>query len=418
GSNRIVFVAGAHHADVGGSLVLFDPSRVHLDEQSGEDDLSSLEILTPEVEFPETPNEWPGSFYHSPCPLSEDYYLVSFSFDPLSGMGSKVLEDTKTGIYYFDRFGNLELLYRDPEISSMNAMPLEAAPPAHELASTLDPSLGAQGEFLLADVNWSLLPLPEGRPVRSLRVFQVLPKSETHIANQPRLGYANAESARLLLGTVPVENDGSAWFRVPAGKPVYFQAVDADGRAVQGMRSLTYLQPGERRGCVGCHEPSGKAPRPRVPLAAQRPPSILEPGPDGSQPISYPRLVQPVLDRSCVRCHDGSSGQGKSPLVLTGGAAGSFTQSYESLRPLVRWYEWGGATIHPIVTLPGRMGADESPLSAILDDATHRGIGLADADRRRLYLWLDSGAPFYGTYSQREQLAQQQGAAVAVPALE
>ena len=102
--------------------------------------------------------------------------------------------------------------------------------------------------------------MPADRPIRELRVYQVLPKETTHIANQPRIGIANAESARMLLGSVPVEADGSAYFRAPAGKPLYFQAVDAEGRAVQSMRSVTYLQPGERRGCVGCHETPGTAP--------------------------------------------------------------------------------------------------------------------------------------------------------------
>ena len=418
GSNRIAFIAGAHHADVGGSLVLFDPAWTHLDDESGEDDFRSLEILTPEVVFPEAPDQWPASFYHSPWPLSEDYFLVSFSFEPLSGMSSGVQEDTKTGIYYFDRFGNQELLYRDPDISSMNAMPLGAARLPHQLPSMLDPMLGDEGEFFLADVNWSLLPFPADRPIRSLRVFQILPKSETHMVNQPRIGYANAEPARSLLGTVPVEEDGSAYFRVPAGKPICFQAVDEDGRAVQGMRTLTYLQPGERRGCVGCHEPSGSAPPRRMTLALRRGPSILQVGPDGSQPFSYPRLVQPVLDRSCVSCHDGTTGPGKSDLVLTGEPAGKFTRSYESLRPFVRLYEWGGGSIYQTVTVPGRMGADESPLTAVLTDETHRPIKLSESDRRGLYLWLDANATFYGTYSEKEQLAQQQGQLVPVPKLQ
>lgn len=418
GSNRIAFIAGAHHADVGGSLVLFDPAWTHLDEASGEDDFRSLEILTPDVVFPEAPDQWPASFYHSPWPLSEDYFVVAFSFEPLSGMSSRVLDDSKTGIYYFDRFGNLELLYRDPEISSMNAMPLGTARTPHQLPSVLEPILGKEGELFLADVNWSLRPLPPDRPIRSLRVFQVLPKSETHMANQPRIGYANAEPARSLLGTVPVEKDGSAYFRVPAGKPIYFQAVDGEGRAVQGMRTLTYLQPGERRGCVGCHEPSGSAPPRLATLALRRAPSTLEPGPDGTQPFSYPRLVQPVLERSCVSCHDGSSGPRKSELVLTGEPAGSFTRSYEGFRPFVRCYEWGAGSIFQTVTVPGRMGADESPLAAILDDETHRSIELPETDRRRLYLWLDANAPFYGTYSPRERLAQQQGQVVPVPELQ
>ena len=85
GSNRVMFVAGAHHAAVGGSLVIVDPSRTALDPKTGEDDFGAIETLTPEVCFPEAPG-WPGSYFHSPWPLSEDYFLVSFSFDPLPGM--------------------------------------------------------------------------------------------------------------------------------------------------------------------------------------------------------------------------------------------------------------------------------------------------------------------------------------------
>ncbi|NQU20135.1 MAG: hypothetical protein HQ567_02550 [Candidatus Nealsonbacteria bacterium] len=419
GSNRIVFVAGAHHANVGGSLAIFDPARVKLDPKTGQDRFDSIEILTPEVCFPEAPNGWPASYFSGPWPLSEDYYLVAFSFDPLPGMGSGELRDTETGIYYFDRFGNLELLYREPGIACTGPMPLAPRRTPTAIPDVSDPALGDEGEFVLADVNWSLLPLPESRPIHTLRIFQILPKESTHIANRPRIGHANAESARMLLGTVPVERDGSAYFRAPAGVPLYFQAVDANGRAVQSMRSVTYLKPGERRGCVGCHERPGTTP-PRRPLAAlRRPASTIEPGPDGTRPWSYPRLVQPVLQQHCVRCHDGSQGPEKSPLVLTGQPAGSFTTSYESLRPHVRWHEWGGQTITPIVTRPGRQGADESPLSRILEDATHReAVKMSDAGRRRINIWLDGNVPFYGTYRADQQRVQQAGGVPTTPILQ
>jgi hypothetical protein len=419
GSNRIAFIAGAHHANVGGSLVLFDPTRTRLDPETGEDRFESLERLTPEVCFPETPDCWPKSYFASPCPLSENYYLVAFSFEPLPGMGSGVKRDTETGIYYFDRFGNLELLYREQGICSMDAAPLAPRTPPPVLPSALDPHLGDQGEFILSNVSWSLLPFPQSRPIRQLRVFQVLPKESTHMANQPRLGYANAESARMLLGTVPVEADGSAYFRAPARKPLYFQAVDEDGRAVQSMRSVTYLQPGERRGCVGCHERPGTTPPHTTLLATARPPSKIQPGPDGTQPLCYPRLIQPVLDRYCVGCHDGTEGPGKSPVNLTGEPAGDFTRSYESLRPYVRWYEWGGASITQIVTQPGRGGVDESRLSKILDDPTHaEHVKLPEADRLRIYVWLDGNAPFYGTYDAAARAAQRNGQVVSPPGLQ
>jgi len=416
GSDRILFVAGAHHANVGGSLVVLDPARVAFDPASGQDAFDAIEVLTPKVCFAEAPG-WPDTYFHSPWPLSEDFLLVSFSFDPLPGMGPGVNKDTETGIYLFDRFGNLELLFRQPGISCMYPIPLapRIAPPV--IPSTLDPDLGDEGELLLADVHRGHFPLPADRPIVELRIFQVLPKAETHIANQPRLGYANADSARMLLGTVPVESDGSARFRAPARKPLYFQAVDASGRAVQGMRSVVYLQPGERRSCVGCHEPRGATPPARATLAARRDPSRIQPGPDGTQPWSFPRLIQPILDARCVRCHGGEPGHHGPD--LTAGPAGAFTRAYENLRPHVRWHEWGGASIDQIATRPGRMPADMSPLTRILEDPRHAGeIRLSDDERRRIELWLDGNSSFYGTYAKEAQLAQRHGEAVPPPSLQ
>ena len=427
GSDKILFIAGAHHADVGGSLVMLDPRRIGLEPASGEDSFAAIQALTPEVTYPEA-NGWPTSYFHSPWPLAENYWLVAFSFDPLPGMSSGETRDTRTGLYYFDRFGNLELLYRDAEASCMYPIPLAPRPvPPHRAglaeealpdraADGLTYGLSDEGEFLLTDVHQSFLPLPAERKVEQLRIFQVLPKTHTHVANQPRLGYANAESARMLLGTVPVEADGSAYFRAPARKPLYFQAVDDRGHAVQTMRSVTYLQPGERRGCVGCHERPGTAPPNRPPLAASRPPSAIAAGPAGTLPLSFPLLVQPVLDCHCVRCHDGQSGPGKSPLALTALVQGEFTQSYRNLKPFVRWNEWGSASLNQTVTRPGHSGADQSPLTRVLDDAHHGpAIGLPDEDRRRLALWLDANAPFYGTYAEGEQRAQLRGEAVPPP---
>jgi hypothetical protein len=421
GSQRILFVAGAHHADVGGCLVLLDPSRASFDRKSGHDSFDALEVLTPEIRFPEgdeADGGWSQSYFHAPRPLSENYFLVGFGYGPVPGMGSGGQRDT-TGIYYYDRFGNLELLYRDEAMPCTYPIPLTPRSAAPVVASTRAAALGDEGELVLTDVSRSHFPLPEGRPIRSLRIFQVLPKT-TPVANEPRLGYANAEGARMLLGSVPVEADGSAYFRVPARKPLYFQAVDADGRAVQSMRSITYLQPGERRSCVGCHEQRGSPLPRRTPAALARGPSAIVPGPDGTRPFCYPRLVQPVLDRNCIGCHDGAKGADKSPLVLTGAADGLFTRSYNSLRPFVRWYEWGGASIAGAVTHPMQIGADTSRLTAVLADATHgRKVTMLPEDRQRLFIWLDSNVPFYGTYDQgRQQQQQQAGAAVPLPSVQ
>jgi hypothetical protein len=332
-------------------------------------------------------------------------------------MGPKVKDDNYTGLYYFDRFGNLELLYADPDFSCMYPIPLEARPVPPVIASNLDAEIEQEGEFILADVRESLFPLPASRPIRQLRIFQILPKTSNHIVNQPRIGYANAESARMVLGAVPVEADGSAYFRAPARKPLYFQAVDESGHAVQSMRSVTYLQPGERQSCIGCHEPPrSAAPTRSALMALRRPPSRIEPGPAGTMPMSYPLLVQPVLDRHCIGCHDGGRGAMKAAPVLTGESAGTFSRSYQSLRPYVRWYEWGDKSIREIGTRPGEIGADQSRLLDILRDQTHaEHIELSDDDYLRLCIWLDGNARFYGTYEPALNLAQQAGQAIPPP---
>ena len=120
-----------------------------------------------------------------------------------------------------------------------------------------------------------------------------------------------------------------------------------------------------------------------------------------------------------MRCHDGTKGEGKYPPALTSNPSGAFTASYESLKSYVRWYEWGGQTINKVVTKPGHMPADESRLLRVLDDANHVGeVKLTDGQRRRIYLWLDGNGAFYGTYSEKERMAQRRGEVVAVPALQ
>ena len=128
--------------------------------------------------------------------------------------------------------------------------------------------------------------------------------------------------------------------------------------------------------------------------------------------------MRPILTARCVGCHDGTRGEGKYAPNLIGAAAGQFTLSYESLKPFVQWYEWGGG-IGGDVTRPGHMPADESPLTKILYDLHHAGrIELTDRERRTIYLWIDGNAPFYGTYVETAQLARQRGQRVPLPGLQ
>jgi hypothetical protein len=126
-----------------------------------------------------------------------------------------------------------------------------------------------------------------------LRVIGVPPKVQPQM-NSPELGVSREEPGKFVLGETPVEEDGSAFFRVPSGISVFFQALDADGLAIQTIRSLTYLQPGQTLACVGCHESRETSPLAgRMPLAATRAPAKLIPGPTGSWPLRYDELVQP-----------------------------------------------------------------------------------------------------------------------------
>jgi hypothetical protein len=145
----------------------------------------------------------------------------------------------------------------------------------------------------------------------------------------------------------------------------------------------------------------------------------LKPGPEGTLPMSYPLLVQPILDRNCVSCHDGAEGEGRSPLILTADPAGAFTQSYASLRAYVRWFEYGRDTLYENVSIPGRLPAAASRLLSILEDDIHAdAVRLTDQERRNLYIWLDANVPFYGSYEDGPRRAQLEGKAIDPPELQ
>jgi len=439
GSNKVMATAAAHHAMTAGSIILLDVTR-------GIDGLGPITRLTPDAMFPESevpvisrhtttwyspitlaktpllPPEavrWPGHCYRTPYPLSEKYFLAAYSFDPLIGEPDGNWP-AMFGLYLVDCFGNKELLYRDPEICSLWPTPLRPREKPPALPSLLEPAGGKEGTFLLRDAHLGWPPLPQGS-VKRLRIVQVLPKTTPHI-NNPTVGLANASPGKQVLGTVPVEPDGSAYFRAPAGIALAFQALDERGEAVQTMRSITYLQPGENVSCIGCHEPRQAAPpRSPVPAALARGPSTIQPGPDGSNPLSYPLLVQPVLDKHCVACHNPQKPEGK--VILTGQAQGHYTASYNALAGRVPFSAWGGkpgdfrqVNSEPL-TQPGFFGARGSPLMKLIRQG-HYDVALTPADFERLATWMDANALFYGTFDPADQARQLRGERIAGPKLE
>ena len=73
-----------------------------------------------------------------------------------------------------------------------------------------------------------------------------------------------------------MQPDGSFLVEVPADTPLGFEALDAAGAVVLRLDPFVWLRPGENRGCIGCHEPHGLAPRNRRPLAVKAPAVPME----------------------------------------------------------------------------------------------------------------------------------------------
>jgi len=426
GSNKIAATAAPHHGQAYGSLIIIDPSV------PDDDGMGPVRRITPEVGFPES--QGGAQSYGTPWPLSEHYYLCVYDarMQPGIGMQGGGYRGGDYGIYLVDVFGNKELIYRDSEIACLSPIPLRPRPAprvAPELAqrgpgtdpATRPPANGTQPEGTVSVMNVydSLKPWPDGTNITHLRVLQVLPMSTPsggHRPHETALRVASAGDSvvpcRWVLGTVPVEEDGSAYFTVPANREIFFQALDQDGLAVQSMRSATHVRRGEHLSCAGCHEPKHRvAPSlDAIPLALKRPPSRLTPDVEGSNPFSYPRLVQPVLDRHCVKCH--AENADKAPSLAREPLVRNWYTSYNNLVPKFGFYNYGDS----YRTTPGRFGARASKLYQLLEEG-HYDVKLSDEDFHRLTLWLDCASMFYGVYERESGQAQLRGE-IARPTLE
>ena len=421
GSQKYVATAAPHHGWACGSFVLIDPTV----PDDGE--MSCIRRLTPEQPFAESEagNGRSSGSYATAWPLSEKYYLCVYD-----GNGNGFYNPPsirRYSIVLLDAFGNKTRLYTHPTISCLDPIPLRPRemPPQMAEQSLRGRPADADGKrpepipddqlpktalIGLMNVYNAKEPFPEGTVVKALRVWQVLPKIFP-INGEPRLGGEYLQVARQCLGTVPVESDGSAYFEAPVDVPLYFQALDGEGRCVQNMRSDTYVKPGERLMCNGCHERrpgSFKTGTTPTPLAVKRAPSKIAPAIEGSKPFSYPRLVQPVLDAKCVKCH-GEKRDAKAPDLRAGDWRKNpmgLSTSYMSLRPYVHFftreyqithkYPGGGEGFQePSYSLPCTTGALGSPLYQMLRKG-HHDVALTEEEWARLILWMDSNAQYIG----------------------
>jgi len=336
--------------------------------------------------------------YEDPYPLSSRYFLCS----RMTG------QQEQMGIYLVDVFGN-EVLVHVEGPGCFDPMPLgprtrpPVVPPRINLAQQ-------EGCFYVADVyvGTGMERIVRGT-VRYLRVVESPEKRFwTHPAwdggtgqQAPAMAWDDFNNKRIL-GTVPVEPDGSAYFVLPADRFVYFQLLDAQGMMVQSMRSGTIVRPGEVTGCVGCHDPRRQSVSVgRVPMALRRQPSRLTPWYGPERLFNYLAEVQPVFDKHCVRCHDYGQEAGKK-LNLAGDLGLVFNTSYVELRRK-RYVNVIGAGPAPVLP-PLTWGSHSSRLTRFLrgghqDREIDRQIRLTPEDFDRVVTWIDLNAPYYPDYA-------------------
>jgi len=310
-SRKLVAIATGHHTLAVGPLVIIDHSI-------GMNDPRGIAIVTPDimppeggmdgVPVPDGGTEDHGGFYSTPWALSEDCFLVAYTY------GDKTTNPTGYGLYLVDVYGNRELIYRDPDISCFVPIPLRSRPIPHVLPEAMDENRNV-ATCNVSDIAFGCDGIaPE--QAKYLRIAEPIGWPYDNDAGGQRFGedhrYGGADQERRnltnwtpvrILGDVPIAPDGSVKFHVPPDTAVYFQLLDENRMELRRMRSFISFQPGELRSCVGCHEsrevasvlPESKTTQA---LADDAPAKLLPPW--GEVPINFLRDVQPVLDRNCV----------------------------------------------------------------------------------------------------------------------
>ncbi|MHB8954295.1 MAG: HzsA-related protein [Pirellulaceae bacterium] len=445
GHPRLAVCIGCGHEPLGvGQVLLLDMSK---DKRTR----APITNLTPDVNIQNLRGiyhlrnsvwreDFYGPLYSDPYPLSDKFFLVSCNPD------GRYNDPAGYGIYLLDAFGNRVPLYHDPEISAWQPMLLRPRPAPPVIASVVDPLAERSSAAIISisDVYRGLEGVEPGT-IKYLRVMEQVAKPWSAELDQARGEDRSADGfgghlavswnahiwIAVLHGVVPVEADGSAFFHVPAGRNLFFQALDENYMEVQRMRTFVNFLPGEARSCIGCHEHRTQAPAPGDATAFLRPPTELsaQPGDVAPRPLYYPTDVQPILDRHCIQCHDGSPVSPMAPTAsvasppvtpIEGGAAKAapdlrgemtelFSRSYESLMQ-GKWIntiqEWNGADysmMHAEAVPPYTYGAHRSRLIDVLRNG-HYEVQLDRAEFIRLVTWIDSGAPYYGSYFGRRNL--------------
>lgn len=393
---KVVAIVGGHHdLPRQGELVIFDPAQGRHEAGGVVQRIPGFgKKVEPVILDGLACASWPR-FLH-PYPLSEKHFLVS----------CRPTESSAWGVYLVDMFDNFVLLHEEPGWAMLEPTPLRRTRRQPVVPDIRQPG-ESEATVLMVDVHRGpgLQGVPRGA-VKSLRVIGYEFTFHGFGGEPDRVGFDGPWDVRRILGTVPVEPDGSALFRVPAHTPVAVQPLDAEGKALALMRSWFTAMPGEVVSCVGCHEPQNSTPPAgSIPAAVLRAPSVIQPWYGPARGFSFVREVQPVLDAYCIRCHHGRPlDDGQTTFDLTARPARQvpsafqmhFTPSYLALRRYVHT-----PTLESDAhLLPARdFHVDTSKLIQILRDG-HYGVDLSAEAWDRLITWIDLNAPAHGTWNE------------------
>jgi hypothetical protein len=295
-STRFVGVISGHHGVVrSGRLIIFDPSKDRKDEKG----------MVQEIPFSKRPiiplikDDLVGGVYPQfikPYPVDDKYFLVTAKLTPTS----------LWGLYLVDIFDNMTLIAEQEGEGFIHGIPLNKRPVPPVIPDKIRPESKEATVFIQDIYHGEGLPgVPKGT-VKSIRVFAYEYAYNRSPSDHVAQGIQSGWDIKRLLGVVPVEEDGSAMFTIPANTPVSLQPLDEEGMAVQWMRSWLTGMPGEVVSCVGCHEDLNQIPRPARAMASVKPARKLEAPVGGVRPFTFELEIQPILDRACVACHNGS----------------------------------------------------------------------------------------------------------------
>jgi formylglycine-generating enzyme required for sulfatase activity len=386
-SKFIAVVGGHHELPRMGDLVIFDVAKGRFEADGAIQRIPGhgrkVEPAMLDLPIEQT---WP-KFLH-PFPLSDKYFLVS----------CQPSASAPWGIYLADVFDNLVLVCEQPGFALFEPIPIQKTTCPPIIADRVNLSRH-DAEVFLADIyaGPGLKGVPHGT-IKSLRLVSY------HFAYQGMGGEPDAPGldgpwdVKRVLGTVPVQEDGSARFCVPAYTPISVQPLDADGQAVQLMRSWFTAMPGEVVSCVGCHESHNVAPLNRRSIAATQPAETIRSWYGPARGFDFRREVQPVLDKWCVGCHTDLTDQPARPMLDNQNAynlASRFTPSYYALRRLVRT-PTRESDMHLLP--PWEFHTETTRLVQMLRNGHHNVTPDAEA-WDRLITWIDLGAPAHGTWT-------------------